>query len=439
MRYVPKADFDHLVAEILAGRCVAFVGAGFSAAAGLPSWPVLLTDIARGAGLDGGHEGLHLSALLERKDAHAYDQAAQFIEDRITRPRLVAALSERLGKVAPNASLATRLDLLAGIPFRAILTTNFDGLLRGAVPGPQAYIRVLRGTPEGPWSDLFRQVTGGELRRPDQSLVVKLHGDLADEGSVVFTRRDYRRRLYEQPGYVEFLRAVMASYTVLFMGFSFTDAYLNELRSETLALVNYGVDHAPFAYAIRDGLDELSCDYFREHEGIRLLPYAVKKGSHQGFEQILRAIYERTNPLPRLARLLAGKRILWVDAHPQNNEAGIRFFEAAAALERRSQAHLEFVSDAASALAALDAPGTRRFDLVITHWGRDVKPPTAVRLLQGLATRPSRAPTLVFSSAENADPRKRRALKLGARAYCFEWTDLLREVERLFAKASESP
>ena len=40
-------DIDpRLLDEIRRGNCVAFVGAGFSAAAGLPSWPVLLRAAA---------------------------------------------------------------------------------------------------------------------------------------------------------------------------------------------------------------------------------------------------------------------------------------------------------------------------------------------------------------------------------------------------------
>ena len=35
-----------LLADIRDGNCVAFVGAGFSAAAGLPSWPSLLRILA---------------------------------------------------------------------------------------------------------------------------------------------------------------------------------------------------------------------------------------------------------------------------------------------------------------------------------------------------------------------------------------------------------
>mgnify|MGYP002388440496 CR=1 FL=1 len=81
--------------------------------------------------------------------------------------------------------------------------------------------------------------------------VVKLHGDLlAEPPDVVLTRRDYRQRLYGSPAYTTFLKSLFATSTVLYLGFSFTDAYLNELRSEILALVDYRTGDRPLAYAV---------------------------------------------------------------------------------------------------------------------------------------------------------------------------------------------
>ena len=67
--------------------------------------------------------------------------------------------------------------------------------------------------------------------------MVHLHGEIEPSDSAVITRQDYRRRLHESPGYLTFLRSVMASYTILYLGFSFTDAYLNELRSEVRSML----------------------------------------------------------------------------------------------------------------------------------------------------------------------------------------------------------
>ena len=70
--------------------------------------------------------------------------------------------------------------------------------------------------------------------------MLKLHGEVGPVGEdVVFTQRDYRERLYSSAAYMTFLRSLFATSTVLFLGVSFTDAYLNELRSEVLAMLDH--------------------------------------------------------------------------------------------------------------------------------------------------------------------------------------------------------
>ena len=47
----------------------------------------------------------------------------------------------------------------------------------------------------------------------------------------------YRRLLHECPGYATFLKALMSTKTLLYVGFSFTDDYLNEFRSEIVSML----------------------------------------------------------------------------------------------------------------------------------------------------------------------------------------------------------
>ena len=85
------------------------------------------------------------------------------------------------------------------------------------------------------------------------------------ERDIVLTRRDYRRHLYGDPAYTTFLRTIVATTTVLYMGFSFEDAYLNELRSEVLALLGQGNESAPVAYAIVNDVPPDTQSHFRKH------------------------------------------------------------------------------------------------------------------------------------------------------------------------------
>ena len=430
-----------LLEEIQAGHCVAFVGAGFSAAAKLPAWGELLKKIAAQARVSKATMK-HVKDRVSGSSAYALDEAAQVLEDEIGRPGFLAQLEGLLGNPPLTDAMAQRVRWLHGIPFRSILTTNFDGLLAGATPSHEAYREALRPDAYRWWEPRYWGAGEG-------AFTLKLHGDLrqdAPDDSIVLTRRDYRRRLYEDPAYETFLRAVMATTTVLYMGFSFEDAYLNELRSEILALLGQRQESAPVAYAIVNDVPEDTRRHFRHHEGIEILSYDTQGGKNfSGFDAYLASIHEATNPLLRFARYLEHKRILWVDPHPENNELAFEHLAQAANAARRAKTALVTAATADDGLRELERKTSAPFDLVITHWGERAARddagrtlPTAVRLLTEMRSRDLRCPVAIFAADTDVERRKHAALGLGAQAYCHTFEALYRTIERVLSPGEES-
>lgn len=148
-----------LLEDIRAGTCVAFVGAGFSAAAGLPSWPDLVRAVARGLPLaERAEHRATLDRLLctEQPGIQAQrelEMAAQLLFDTVGEERCRALLRDALRPERLPELMQRRLKHLLGIPFRAIVTTNFDPLLPGVPPDAMAYRRLLRGVHPGPWRE----------------------------------------------------------------------------------------------------------------------------------------------------------------------------------------------------------------------------------------------------------------------------------------------
>jgi len=419
---------DALVNEIHDGNCVAFVGAGFSATV-IPPWGELLRQLATQSASGTDVEN-HVENLVLRGSAHAFDEAAQVLEDHLGRAafldQLESVLTER-----DERPMSQRLSWLRGIPFRSILTTNFDPLLPGSTPGPAAYRRMLRPDTYRWWETRYWGNAVG-------AATLKLHGDVA-KGEIVLTRRDYRRHLYSDPAYITFLRTMMATTTVLYMGFSFEDAYLNELRSEILALLGQGDQSMPVAYAIVNDVPPGTQNHFRKHEGIDVLSYDTHGGTDfSGFDDYLGTIYQETNPLVRFGRLLAMRRILWIDPHPSNNGEAFDYLDAAATAADRERSPLVTVNTAEEGVAALMSAHNEGedFDLVITHWGEataftpdGATCSTAVGVLAAIRARNLRCPVIVFAGAVNADERKVAVLGMGALAYCHSFADLYRKIE----------
>jgi len=195
--------------------------------------------------------------------------------------------------------------------------------------------------------------------------IIQLHGSVAEPGTIVCTRSGYRRLLYNAPGYTAFLQALLATCTVLYLGSSLTDSYLGEIRSATLSMLDWGGpgaattafashtpgtshrggaaggaagprgstlrqtsallrtgERAPVAYAVIPDQSAADCTFLRKHEGVHVLTWQTDRGPGQapdwdGFDRILRRLYELSNVHHGVGEAMHGKRILVLDSSGQ--------------------------------------------------------------------------------------------------------------------------
>ncbi len=399
---VPQALAD----AILEGDCVAFVGAGFSWGP-VPGWGELLRRI--------GGEVPGVSRLLESGTATSLEIAGQLIQDGLGAEAFERALHEVVGSIDVNEPrLAARRRWLLEIPFHHILTTNFDSALTGEPPSETLFGEVLHS--DRPWWKRRDWLSEG----PDTSRVIKLHGDAnGDPGSnpVVLSRRAYRELLYKDRRYGDFLRTVFATRTLLFLGTSFTDAYVNELRSQVQALVG----QRSLSWAVLPDRSPEEQRYFEQHEGIGVLSYESDE-QHTGFDRWLEAIHDRTSTQARLRRLLGEQAVVWVDEQPENVGIGLERL-------RKAGATVEL-------LKSPDALEERRHAgaaLVISQFGFERS--IGFRVLARLSQWGERPPAVIFATGEHAAENRRAVLRRGGVEYCSDWQALFRTIERLFLTA----
>ena len=351
---------------------------------------------------------------LKEKTAQAFDEVAQTLEDTLGREAMIHHLRTKLAYYELNPVMERRRSMLKEIPFRAVLTTNFDRILKGETPQPSAYRTLLRSV-RTPWIGTVYAPGREKKKRP----VLKLHGDLNQPESVVLTRRDYRRLLHGNPDYLAFLRAYLLSYTVLYIGFSFTDSYLNELRSELLTRLDQGTGSDPVAYAIVNDVSELSRAHYRKHEGIEILTYDTEGGTrYSGFDDILVAIHDQTSPVMRYRALLAGKRLLWVDPRFEANfQWTHEYFDM-----RRGQEVLDLARSAETAMDRVRT-ASQPHDLAVCFWGDEaaVEKSLAASLLRQFREGGVRIPVIVFAASDVFRRVKREVLQLGALGCYYRW------------------
>jgi uncharacterized protein YutE (UPF0331/DUF86 family) len=200
---------EPLMTDISDGRCLPFIGAGFSLNAKLspefkmPDWNGLANQLARCAKVKGS---LTPPAIAER------------YEQRFGRVQLIEAIRKALyvEKAKPGAAHLS----FAMLPFDTVYTTNFDLLLEEAYSA--------RGRP-------FRSLVG-ELQIPFHagqmaSNIVKLHGDLRHEEHIIVTQKDYDGFLQRYPVIATHLSAMLITRTPLFVGYSLSDPDFLQIRS----------------------------------------------------------------------------------------------------------------------------------------------------------------------------------------------------------------
>ncbi len=419
-----ETAIERLVGEIKGGRCVAFVGAGFSAPL-CRTWSELLSAVAAEAA--DARVRAEVDALLARGTGRDHEVAAQILEDTFAKrdtAKLLDLVRRHTHKpgVSPeeDARMKRRRDLLLGIPFAAILTTNFDDVLPGRVLDAETYGELLRESDRRWLETRFWRKTG-------PASVLKLHGDLRGDEGITLSRRGYRARLYSERGYLEVLRSVFLTKTVLFIGSSFGDEYINELRSEALAYVGQRTGTEALAYAIVPDLSEAICAHYERHEGVRVFTYDSRGGTdHSAVDAVLAGLHARTHPAKVMGPRLSGKHILWVDPNDRNNAKGRAYLDDAA----EGFCTIELAASPEQAVARL---ASERCDLVITRWGHhEGREPDAVRLLDAMRRKDLRAPVVVFASGDHAAENRETALRLGALEYTSDWETLFEVIDRRF-------
>jgi hypothetical protein len=197
-----------LIDDIDAGKCVPFIGAGFSMNAavrqngGMPDWSGLTQTLAHTADVSPDIGGPAVASAFERK---------------FGRVQLIEAIRQALH--ADDVEPGPAHMAFAELPFDTIYTTNFDLLLE------DSFLRARRP---------FRSIVG-ELQMPFHggplaTTIVKMHGDLRHEEHVIVTTEDYDRYLDEYPVIATHLSAQLMTRTALFVGYSLSDPDFLNIR-----------------------------------------------------------------------------------------------------------------------------------------------------------------------------------------------------------------
>jgi hypothetical protein len=268
-------------------RCVVFVGAGLSAAAGLPTWAKLLgegVEALVGSLPDGEDHQTELLALIQRGKLL---EVADFCKEK-----LGAAYHQFLTEQVrgDKAVLPATHKVLMNLPFSAWVTTNYDKLLE------RAYSEVIGGFPK----TLTHRDTEalGRLLFDGGQFILKAHGDIDRPETVVLTSRDYSEIIHANPAFNEAFSGLLLTKAVLFLGYSLSDPDFRLLMDRQLT---HFKGFVPERYALMSGVGPVEQDVLWRTARIRVISYQNQSGTHAEVLQFLEALKEAVSPAPASA------------------------------------------------------------------------------------------------------------------------------------------
>lgn len=257
-----------VLAGLVAGRLALFTGAGTSIAAGLPSWTGLLEGLEKHVEDTGTRRvrGLEALSLLDR---------ASIVADELG-DQLGSAIAEQF----PSHGYGLQHALLANLPVRHAVTTNYDRLLEAAATDAHDSFAVL------PYE-------AAESRR----WLLKLHGDLDQEGvgrDLVLTRAHYLSASNHRATLTGLVQAVLATEHFLFVGFSLDDPHVQELVHDVRTAMGPG--HEKFGTALMVHAQPAREHLWQHDVGIMALGDPERERTGRHLEIFLDALADAADP-----------------------------------------------------------------------------------------------------------------------------------------------
>jgi GAF domain-containing protein len=215
-----STDITPLIRAISNGDGVIYVGAGASIDAGLPNWKGFLDRCLKRAELN-SLDNNGLTSVSNRINSGDFLVAAEILQNL-----LEADLPHLIRETFAHTALKpTEIhNVVASMPFPLALTTNYDRLLELAYPQTPPTLSWQRA------EDILL------FMREKRFAVVKIHGDVANQSSLVLTRTNYRKLIHLNEAFRTCFKTLLLTKTFLFVGCSLGDhdllSLIDEARSE---------------------------------------------------------------------------------------------------------------------------------------------------------------------------------------------------------------
>ena len=273
---IPK----QLLTSIKDNKCVLFAGAGASMDAKLPSWNELVVALVD---------------CLKDEYSDLADRELEEIETLLCERKYLVLAEYCLKKLGPydfSHVLKLKLscegkkslthNLLAQIPFRAVITTNFDSFIEQTNAQNGRLCKIILPND----MNISEDRLGGVLP------VLKIHGSYEVPESIILTKANIRELLFNKLQYNETLKRYFIENTVLFYGYSFNDPDIDFILQGIMA-DKRGMTRKH--YALLPNVGHIEAEYLLKEYNIQIISYNTQTHGHLAAREFLQKIVQELN------------------------------------------------------------------------------------------------------------------------------------------------
>lgn len=271
MPFIPQSVPQRVIDAARQQKLVPLVGAGVSRQAGdaFPTWRELLEFMKNHAviwDIISKDDANEMEALLSRGQ---YLMVAEELRSRLARDEFESLLEQRFKPSWAKPAEIHRALFRLRPPL--ILTTNYDMLIEDAYAQAHGQLPTVCTYRDAPVAQRTLQAFA------DRPFIFKLHGTISQPDEIVLSERDYRRLIYQQPGYRALVSALFITHVVIMLGFSFSDRELLLLLESLRASLEHR--SAPdYIFLPADSVGKLERARLRDDFGIQVISFTPTEG-----------------------------------------------------------------------------------------------------------------------------------------------------------------
>jgi hypothetical protein len=261
---------EELVRRVRDGVGVPLIGSGISRPSGVASWDELIGHLRSTV-------SEWIGAPIDDRDLDLLEAPRLYTHLNESRQPLYDVLDEAVGASRYEPNILHQL--LADLPVRTVLTTNWDTLIEDAV-------REKR-----PVNCIYADAHVAAYRERAAVQVVKFHGSIVAHDSIVFGEEDYHRFYGGSSLLLGLVRTILATRSVFALGFGMRDSYVKLLFGEMSQLA-HGTGN-PHYVIVPEASGKPHAEYLRA-AGFVVVPVPVAADDPYGAAGFLRELHERT-------------------------------------------------------------------------------------------------------------------------------------------------